>query len=365
MKGTTAVPPGQGLRSRLCGPGPGTKFRPRLRTAGILTVLLQVLAAPAWAETVTLTPPYAESSTFRETNCGARCIAEATADHTTGELSFTVAATPDVFNTSYATAEGTIVGTHTLEAESNAIDYSVNFHITDLAFSDTRVASLRVEADHAACSGCRGGATVSLFREVAEDVTLSFTLTNQDGGPIPQGTIRIRATFGGGVYVRPRNDCFPFICLPESGSGRATVTSIVAEIPDRADLALIKAGPPGRVPTGSNMTYTLTVPNNGPNPASGVTVTDQLPSSVTFVSATPSQGSCSESGGVVTCNLGTMGNGATATVDIVVQPTVAGTVTNTASVTSSTEDPNEANNADSENTSVCRITSRRSSIPCG
>src|SRR5918999_1292608 len=131
-----------------------------------------------------------------------------------------------------------------------------------------------------------------------------------------------------------------------------------------ADLALTKADPPGRAPTGRNMTYTLTVTNNGPDAASGVTVTDQLPPSVTFVSATPSQGSCSESGGIVTCSLGTLGNGATATVNIVVKPTTAGTITNTASVTAFDQDPNQGNNADSENTSVCRITSRRSSIPC-
>jgi uncharacterized delta-60 repeat protein/uncharacterized repeat protein (TIGR01451 family) len=132
-----------------------------------------------------------------------------------------------------------------------------------------------------------------------------------------------------------------------------------------ADLALTKTDPPGRAPTGRNMTYTLTVTNNGPDAASGVTVTDQLPPSVTFVSATPSQGSCSESGGIVTCSLGTLGNGATATVNIVVKPTTAGTITNTASVTAFDQDPNQGNNADSENTSVCRITSRRSSIPCG
>jgi uncharacterized repeat protein (TIGR01451 family) len=114
------------------------------------------------------------------------------------------------------------------------------------------------------------------------------------------------------------------------------------------------------------MTYTHTVTNNGPDAASRVTVTDQLPPSVTFVSATASQGSCGESGGIVTCNLGTMGSGATATLDIVVKPTVAGEITNSASVTASTPDPNaEGNNSDSENTSVCRITSRRSSIPCG
>jgi uncharacterized repeat protein (TIGR01451 family) len=128
---------------------------------------------------------------------------------------------------------------------------------------------------------------------------------------------------------------------------------------------LTKSGPPGRVPTGRNMAYMLTVANNGPDQATEVTVIDQLPPGVSFVSAAPSQGSCGESVGIVTCALGSMANGATATVDIVVRPTLAGTITNTASVSALEADPNEINNTDSVETSVCRITSRRSSIPCG
>jgi len=133
----------------------------------------------------------------------------------------------------------------------------------------------------------------------------------------------------------------------------------------QADLSLTKADPPGRVPTGRDFTYTLTVTNNGPDDAQSVLVTDTLPSSVSFVSATPSQGSCGESGGTVTCTLGTMGSGAISTVDVVVTPNAVGTITNTASVSSLISDPNLTNNTDSEDTAVCRITSRRSSIPCG
>jgi subtilisin len=133
----------------------------------------------------------------------------------------------------------------------------------------------------------------------------------------------------------------------------------------RADLSLVKADPPGRVPTGRNMTYTLTATNAGPDDAQSVVVTDDLPSSVTFVSGTTAQGSCNESAGTVTCILGTLAPGSSATVEIVVKPNSAGTITNIASVSSLISDPNLANNADSEDTSVCRVTSRRSSIPCG
>ena len=112
------------------------------------------------------------------------------------------------------------------------------------------------------------------------------------------------------------------------------------------------------------MTYTLTVTNGGPDTGLGATVVDQLPAGMTFVSATPTQGGCGESGGTVTCHLGAIPAAGTASVDIVVNPTTAGTFTNSASVSSSLNDPNGQNNADSESTSVCRVTSRRSSIPC-
>jgi uncharacterized repeat protein (TIGR01451 family) len=131
------------------------------------------------------------------------------------------------------------------------------------------------------------------------------------------------------------------------------------------DLSLAKSGPAGRAPTGRDMTYTLTVTNGGPETASDVVVTDTLPATVTYVSATPSQGSCAEAAGVVTCNLGMILSEASATVSIVVRPTQAGVITNTASVASSAGDLDASDNTASVDTNICRITSRRSSIPCG
>ena len=54
---------------------------------------------------------------------------------------------------------------------------------------------------------------------------------------------------------------------------------------------------------GTNLTYTLTVSNNRPDNASGVTLTDTLPAGVNLVSATPSQGNCAGTTTVI-CNLG-------------------------------------------------------------
>src|SRR5262245_55998558 len=82
-------------------------------------------------------------------------------------------------------------------------------------------------------------------------------------------------------------------------------------------------------------------------------VTDTLPAGVGFVSATASQGSCSQASGTVTCTLGGLGNGATATVTITVTaPGQAGTITNTAAVSGLPADPNGANDSDTEQTTM-------------
>ena len=76
----------------------------------------------------------------------------------------------------------------------------------------------------------------------------------------------------------------------------------------------------------------LTVTNHGPASASGVTVTDILPGTTALVSATPSQGEPCTGTSTITCNLGSIANGGTATVTIVVTPQAAGSITNQASV---------------------------------
>ncbi|HEX3557712.1 MAG TPA: FG-GAP-like repeat-containing protein, partial [Pyrinomonadaceae bacterium] len=118
-----------------------------------------------------------------------------------------------------------------------------------------------------------------------------------------------------------------------------------------ADLAVTKTDSPDPAVSGNQLTYTITATNNGPDPATGVAVNDPLPAGVSFVSATPSQGTCSGTA-TVNCRLGTLVSGANATVTIVVTPNVAGTLTNTATVSSVQPDPHTANNSATANTTV-------------
>jgi uncharacterized repeat protein (TIGR01451 family) len=131
----------------------------------------------------------------------------------------------------------------------------------------------------------------------------------------------------------------------------------VPAAPPDPDLSLTKADSPDPVNAGAQLTYTLTVTNNGPESATNTVVTDDLPNEVTFNSATASSGTCDDKGKKVTCNLGTIAPTASATVTIKVTVkgnTKASQISNTASVASDGSDPSSANNSDTEATTVLK-----------
>src|SRR6185437_5753917 len=70
-----------------------------------------------------------------------------------------------------------------------------------------------------------------------------------------------------------------------------------------ADLVITKTVVPGPLVEGANFTYLLTVTNNGPADATGVTVMDTIPTGLVFLSVAASQGSASQLGGIVTAAL--------------------------------------------------------------
>ena len=134
-----------------------------------------------------------------------------------------------------------------------------------------------------------------------------------------------------------------------------------------ANLAITKTAS-GDVNAGQPLTYTLVVSNAGPDASTNVTVTDALSSLINtggLQSITTTQGACTPAAlpanGTsqnVSCNLGTLNNGASATIAITVLPNIAvtGTRTNTASVTSpDIGDPVRTNNTATASSTVTAV----------
>ena len=177
------------------------------------------------------------------------------------------------------------------------------------------------------------------------------------------GTIGIGGTVNVQITVKPRNegtlnntaDITGDQWDPATGNSSASVNGLPAI--KQTDLSVQKTGAPNPIFVGQSTTYTMVVKNNSTvTVATGVVLTDTLPASMNFVSATTSQGSLITppvgSTGTVTANVGSLGIGATATVTITVSSTAAGSIANSASVSGNESDPVVANNTDSATTTV-------------
>lgn len=130
---------------------------------------------------------------------------------------------------------------------------------------------------------------------------------------------------------------------PDLANNTATVHTTIP-LPPQADLALAKTATPDPVQVSSTLTYTLTVTNNGPAIATGVTIQDTLPAGITLQTTMPGAPVCTVAGTTVRCALGSVASGASATVTLSGMVTAAHGLTNTASVGAQEPDPNPGDN---------------------
>src|SRR5262249_49182138 len=94
----------------------------------------------------------------------------------------------------------------------------------------------------------------------------------------------------------------------------------------QADLPLVKTASLASVSVGSEITYTLSVSNAGPEVATNVVLIDTLPTLAALVSVTNELGGYSLQDNNLVCDLGAIPAGDTAEVVVVVRPTSAGSL---------------------------------------
>lgn len=139
---------------------------------------------------------------------------------------------------------------------------------------------------------------------------------------------------------------------PNPNNNTSSTSAVVTGF---TDLSVTKTATPTAV-AGNNITYTITVRNNGPNPGLSTALTDTLPAGTTFVSLNQSSGpafSCT-TGATINCTNASFASGATAVFSLVIHTasSATGSVSNTANVSSSTSELNPGNNSSTANVTL-------------
>ncbi|MDC0358287.1 DUF11 domain-containing protein [Oligoflexia bacterium] len=123
---------------------------------------------------------------------------------------------------------------------------------------------------------------------------------------------------------------------------------------DSADLAITESDSADPATSGNALSYTISVTNAGPDPSLDLTVTDTLPTGVTYVSASGSGWTCNEDSGIVTCTRAVLAVGAAPdiTVSVTIDGATSGNISNGVVVAANVYDGQGADNSDSEDTLV-------------
>lgn len=207
---------------------------------------------------------------------------------------------------------------------------------------------------------------VRLAVDLPEDVTLGSTQANPGTAVVTEGGVLFKlGNLLNGTTVRATVVVVPTQVGTIHYSATVTTASDEANLSDNtragdttvgteplADLAVTGSASPNPVQTGSQITYTFTVRNNGSDETPGATFEATLPAGVTFVSATSTLGQPVFAGGKVSCDLGTLANQAVATLTILATADVDGAATVTATVDADLTDPNTGNNTASASTTA-------------
>ena len=158
----------------------------------------------------------------------------------------------------------------------------------------------------------------------ASGSTVTWSLDDMAAGAIETITLRVR-----GVAAGEQENTVSVTFGGADLEPEASATTNILE----AGVSLVKTGRTAMF-VGSEATYTLTATNSGDVPLTGVTITDNIPAGMSYVSSSPA-GSLSSDGNQVTWNIaGSLAVGADASVTVTLRSDQEGAATNTASVTS-------------------------------
>jgi uncharacterized repeat protein (TIGR01451 family) len=223
---------------------------------------------------------------------------------------------------------------YTITVANDGPDPAANVTLTDAIPAHTTLVSFTAPAGFTIAAPPAGGTgtITATATSLADGASAVFTLV-----------VRVAPDTPGDTTIRDTATVATTTVDPSPTDYSATATTTINAASAVADLAVTIAAAPDPVAIGQEVTYTVTVTNKGPDPATGVTLTETLDPGASFVSAT---GGVTPVGGVLTFGPGTLADGGNATVTIVVRATGAAgrAFTNTASVASDVTYPHTNNN---------------------
>jgi uncharacterized repeat protein (TIGR01451 family) len=213
-------------------------------------------------------------------------------------------------------------------------------------------------------SGTIAATNVTLTDQLPPSVTLvsasvsqGFTHTSLGGTTVSASLGMLNAGVTATLTIVVQTSAASVGTISDTASGSsggddpvsATVTTTVQAA---ADLSVVMTSAPGPIFAGGDLTDTITITNSGPETATGVTASLPLPTGVSYISEGQGSPPVTNSNGQLVIDMGTIASGASATVSLVVQPTITGTLTQTVTVSSSSYDPTTANDSSTTTTPV-------------
>jgi uncharacterized repeat protein (TIGR01451 family) len=250
-------------------------------------------------------------------------------------------------------AAGTVTGGSLIAALATSYSdgaCSTMFEGTSEVGGTFAVNTVPVAVDDAATTPFETPVTIDVlandFDVDGDPLTISaFDATSTEGGSVtcttPNCTYTPPAGFSG-------TDTFTYtVSDPDGATDTATVTITVLASPT-TDLEIVKTGPASATPDEA-IVFTITVTNLGPASAADVVVSDPTPDGLVFVS---NSGACTSA---FPCALGTIpaGEMRTITSTWVLADAPSSSITNTATVSTSTGDSNPANDTSSAVVALC------------
>jgi uncharacterized repeat protein (TIGR01451 family) len=291
---------------------------------------------------VAVAPSVAQGSIITNTATASAFTTDPDTSNQSGIATTTVAGSADLSLTKVDNPDPVTPGanlTYTIGVSNTGPSYGEGLSLSDSLPPNTTFVSLSTPAGWSCTTPAVGGTgTVTCTAATFAIGSASLTLTVATNPSLAAGaTITNTATISAST--------------PDPNATNQSGTATTTTGQPSADVTVTKVDTPDPVTPGNNLTYTITVTDAGPSSAAGVSLSDPIPANTTFVSlASPGGWSCATPAvggtGTVTCTIPTLAPGPVVfTLVVATNATLANglTLTNTASVASTTVDPNLTN----------------------